>query len=368
MPGTIPAARQHLIDAIAGARAQAARPRRPCRSRDVRAGLLPRRRTRTTCAAARSRRARRSRRRPPARSARCARRPSRWCASSIPSAGAATAGVAAHHRRGRHRRHAVPGRFAGDGAERLRPVDPHDGPPGAARRARPRAAACCGIGRAGGRHGAWSPGSTSRSTAHADPARLEARARAHPRACSTTCASPSRDWPAMRTARRDRSRERARPACPASPRRRAAEAGEFLDWLADNHFTFLGYREYRLERGAARGPAGAGRRARASACCAPARAGRGRKPTDADAARLRRKAREAALLVVTKANSVSTVHRATYLDYVGVKTFDSRGHVTGERRFIGLFTSEHLQHEPARDPAAAPQGAARHRPLSASRR
>jgi glutamate dehydrogenase len=33
------------------------------------------------------------------------------------------------------------------------------------------------------------------------------------------------------------------------------------------------------------------------------------------------------------------VHRATYLDYVGVKTFDARGAVTGERRFIGLFTS-----------------------------
>ncbi len=45
------------------------------------------------------------------------------------------------------------------------------------------------------------------------------------------------------------------------------------------------------------------------------------------------------VLVVTKANSISTIHRATYLDYIGVKTFDARGRVTGERRFIGLFTS-----------------------------
>ena len=30
----------------------------------------------------------------------------------------------------------------------------------------------------------------------------------------------------------------------------AAEASAFLAWLADNHFTFLGYREYRLDRGA----------------------------------------------------------------------------------------------------------------------
>jgi glutamate dehydrogenase len=54
---------------------------------------------------------------------------------------------------------------------------------------------------------------------------------------------------------------------------------------------------------------------------------------------VRRKAREAVAVVVTKANSISTVHRATYLDYVGVKTFDANGRVVGERRFIGLFTS-----------------------------
>ena len=43
--------------------------------------------------------------------------------------------------------------------------------------------------------------------------------------------------------------------------------------------------------------------------------------------------------MLTKANSRSTVHRPAYLDYVGVKTFDAEGAVTGERRFLGLFTS-----------------------------
>jgi glutamate dehydrogenase len=42
---------------------------------------------------------------------------------------------------------------------------------------------------------------------------------------------------------------------------------------------------------------------------------------------------------LTKANSKATVHRDAYLDYVGVKTFDASGEVTGERRFLGLFTS-----------------------------
>ncbi|MBK8208537.1 MAG: NAD-glutamate dehydrogenase [Planctomycetes bacterium] len=48
---------------------------------------------------------------------------------------------------------------------------------------------------------------------------------------------------------------------------------------------------------------------------------------------LRDRAREKSLLVLTKANSISTVHRASYLDYVGVKTFDSRGRANGEHRF-----------------------------------
>ena len=54
---------------------------------------------------------------------------------------------------------------------------------------------------------------------------------------------------------------------------------------------------------------------------------------------VRAKAREPELLILTKANSPSTVHRSEYLDYVGVKTFDNRGRVSGEHRFLGLWTS-----------------------------
>ena len=44
-------------------------------------------------------------------------------------------------------------------------------------------------------------------------------------------------------------------------------------------------------------------------------------------------------LVFTKGNSRSTVHRPSYLDYVGVKRFDASGRVTGERRFLGLYAT-----------------------------
>ena len=53
------------------------------------------------------------------------------------------------------------------------------------------------------------------------------------------------------------------------------------------------------------------------------------------------------LLIVTKANARSTVHRPGYLDYVGVKRFDAAGNVCGEHRFLGLYTSTAYSASPA---------------------
>jgi glutamate dehydrogenase len=57
-------------------------------------------------------------------------------------------------------------------------------------------------------------------------------------------------------------------------------------------------------------------------------------------------------VVVTKANSRSTVHRPSYLDYIGVKRFDDQGTVLGERRFLGLFTHFAYSESPQRIPLA----------------
>jgi glutamate dehydrogenase len=61
---------------------------------------------------------------------------------------------------------------------------------------------------------------------------------------------------------------------------------------------------------------------------------------------IRARAHEHSLLVLTKANRRSTVHRPTYLDYVGVRCFDDDGNVIGERRFLGLFTSSAYNSNP----------------------
>ncbi|GAA0573368.1 NAD-glutamate dehydrogenase [Actinomadura livida] len=120
---------------------------------------------------------------------------------------------------------------------------------------------------------------------------------------------------------------------PPLPAKELAEGVELLDWLADGHFTFLGYRDYTLtddgsalrpEPGTGLGILRSDTRESGSFAALPPE--------------VREKATEKHLLVLTKANSRSTVHRPLYLDYIGVKKFDASGEVTGERRFLGLFT------------------------------
>ena len=48
---------------------------------------------------------------------------------------------------------------------------------------------------------------------------------------------------------------------------------------------------------------------------------------------------EPKMLIITKANVRSRIHRRVHMDYVGVKHFDAAGTLIGEYRFIGLFTS-----------------------------
>lgn len=53
-------------------------------------------------------------------------------------------------------------------------------------------------------------------------------------------------------------------------------------------------------------------------------------------------------IIVAKANARSLIHRRVYMDYIGVKTFSHDGKVTGEQRFVGLFTSD-AYNRPATD-------------------
>jgi glutamate dehydrogenase len=143
------------------------------------------------------------------------------------------------------------------------------------------------------------------------------------------------DWPRVRAQALALADELATAQLPV-PDRDITDSVELLRWLVDDHFTFLGYREYRL----ADGPEGPELRAVLGTGLGILRADQ---PTPRSLASMapeaRAKVMEKRLLVITKANSRSTVHRSAYLDYLGFKMFDADGNVVGERRFLGLFSA-----------------------------
>jgi len=145
------------------------------------------------------------------------------------------------------------------------------------------------------------------------------------------------DWAAMRARIRDAMSDLSLDH-PNIPREALDETIEFLQWLDEGNFVFLGMREYVYDERA-------GDSLESSE-------GRGfGLLRDPKVTVLRRGAEVVTLtpeirafllapdpLIVTKANVKTRIHRRDYMDYVGVKIF-GEGKVTGELRIVGLFTS-----------------------------
>ena len=114
----------------------------------------------------------------------------------------------------------------------------------------------------------------------------------------------------------------------------------FLNWMDDDHFTYLGYREYNFEgkgdTAVARiqADSGLGVLRDDEVSVFDGLRNLGDLPPD-----VRDFVKKPELLRCTKANRRATVHRPVYMDTVAVKRFDAKGKVTGERLFLGLFTS-----------------------------
>ena len=121
----------------------------------------------------------------------------------------------------------------------------------------------------------------------------------------------------------------------------------FLDWLADNHFTFLGARDYALGKDGANG------------VLEPVKSSGLGVLSDEGTRVIRRGGERGGLtaevraflnspepIIVTKSAARSLVHRRAHMDYIGIKTFDPNGAFAGERRFVGLFTSSSYSAQP----------------------
>ena len=151
------------------------------------------------------------------------------------------------------------------------------------------------------------------------------------------------DWEPMRDRMREVAEELASRKLPLTEEGRK-EAQAFLRWAADDHFTFFGYREYKVGKqgkedvlsavpgsglGLLRGDEGAAAR-----------------PVKSLAAHAIPESGAVEALILTKTNARATVHRPGYMDYIGVLGYDAKGRATSEQRFLGLYTSSAYTRRP----------------------
>jgi len=127
------------------------------------------------------------------------------------------------------------------------------------------------------------------------------------------------------------------------------ETKAFLHWIEDHHFTFLGMRDYELvEKG------------KETLIQAIPETGLGvlreslSKSTTRSITAMTPAAREFTMspriLVMSKTNTLASVHRDAYTDYIGIKRFNENGQVIGERRILGLYTSAAYHTNPKQIP------------------
>ena len=148
-----------------------------------------------------------------------------------------------------------------------------------------------------------------------------------------------------------RMAELARAATVRYPEDEVDEVVRFLGWLLELNFVLLGYREYELldtDRGRAiHAVPGSGLGILSDVGSS----------TFADVTPLaslpedvRQRIEGGGLLIYSKTQAYSTVHRRARMDYIGVRKLDQTGEVVGEARLIGLFTSKAYMEPASRTP------------------
>ncbi|GAP67384.1 NAD-specific glutamate dehydrogenase [Mizugakiibacter sediminis] len=177
----------------------------------------------------------------------------------------------------------------------------------------------------------------------ADAAELE-RLRAAVAAALDDVRAAVGGWRAMRERMLAIADELPRRTMPVDARG-VAEAQEFLRWVADDHFTFLGYREYEVAavdgdevlkavEGSGLGIMSGRERSLALRSLKTLVAATLPQSGSMDA------------IILTKTSARATVHRPGYMDYIGVLKFDAGGRPIAEQRFLGLFTSSAYMRRP----------------------
>lgn len=130
----------------------------------------------------------------------------------------------------------------------------------------------------------------------------------------------------------------------------AAEVRAFLDWILDNHFTFLGFREYRIIENDLGNPewhrvGGSGLGVLREKGVDKISASFAELPEN-----LRLYMMQPQVMLLSKADKTAPVHRPVYMDMLGIQKIDADGRVLGEFRFLGLLTVSAYQLTPDKIP------------------
>jgi len=157
------------------------------------------------------------------------------------------------------------------------------------------------------------------------------------------------DWQPMRNELQATVAELSFPSAKI-PASEVTETRDFLSWLYDNHFTLLGFRDYdyvvqgkRMTPVSPRPGLGVMRDPKFEVF-------KDFKDLSSITPEIRLFLSKPDLLMVTKSNPRSTVHRPVHMDVIGIKRFGPSGKVVGQRIFVGLFTSSAYSRSPREIP------------------
>ena len=156
-----------------------------------------------------------------------------------------------------------------------------------------------------------------------------------------------RDWAAMRRHAGRLAADFDGPG-PGVDAAQAEEAADFLRWLHDDHYTFIGYRRYAFESRAGKTVANIDRD-QSLGVLIKQQIGifEGLSDGGEVPAKFNDYLKREAVLLIVKANQRATVHRRVHYDVVAIKIFDAAGKVIGVHMFVGLFTADVYTNSPS---------------------
>lgn len=143
--------------------------------------------------------------------------------------------------------------------------------------------------------------------------------------------------------------DRAVPA--AMARETVEEVSAFLQWVHDDHFTLMGYREVDLVGSGKKAALEVNPKAGLGILRDPERqVFEGLRDLGTLPKAIQDYVRAPELIRITKANNRSTIHRRVHMDTIAIKKFDEAGKVVGEHLFLGLLTSVAYNQSPREIP------------------